>query len=215
MFSKSKCLEAFKMKLLEAYGSFHFRVWFAASGVLPQLRSYFSQLVVSLIPGFGIAGGAYALYKNSGSFLANRGCAVFPDLFTGKRKDLQDPGHQVKSRKLFSKVSKIYQLDTRMHMGLKPENCGYPGQPKVLLYTLSALLAMAALATPIVQTSNVGKDAVRSVCLENRSQPPKVSSGYINIQYAIYRCMITVIWVAVGLSSCVQELYSSVLFTCL
>ena len=212
MFSKSKCLEAFKMKLLEAYGSFHFRVWFAASGVLPQLRSYFSQLVVSLIPGFGIAGGAYALYKNSGSFLANRGCAVFPDLFTGKRKDLQDPGHQVKSRKLFSKVSKIYQLDT------------HGSETWKLWLSRSAQSPAVHLVGPLSNGSASHTHSSDLKCWKRccekcvsgkRSQPPKVSSGYINIQYAIYRCMITVIWVAVGLSSCVQELYRSVLFTCL
>lgn len=54
--------------------------------------------------------------------------------------------------------------------GLKPENCGYPGQPKVLLYTLSALLAMAALATPMVQTSNVGKRCCEK-CVSGKTDP--------------------------------------------
>lgn len=87
----------------------------AFTAAATTFQSYFSQLVVSLIPGFGIAGGAYALYKNSGS------------------------------------------------------------QPKVLLYTLSALLAMAALATPIV--------------LESLSVPQKEVRAEVQLRSGEFRLM--------------------------
>ena len=47
---------------------------------------------------------------------------------------------------------------------------------------MSALLAMAALATPIVQTSNVGKDAVRSASLENDPNLQQFWAG----KYTVY-----------------------------
>ena len=87
-------------------------------------------------------------------------CSLTSSLERGKTCKILDI--KLNPENFSARFQNIYQFGYTCHNpvsspGLKPENCGYPGQPKVLLYTLSALLAMAALATPMVQTSNVEK----------------------------------------------------------